>query len=205
MWMSELAQRSGLPVATVKFYLREGLLHPGEATGATRSRYDDTHVRRLRLVRALVEVAGLRLEKVRRVLAVVEDRTLPMHEVVGAAHTQLSRTRDDDPGASPDSVGRVDALMRRLGWQVAPTSAHRQALARALDGLRSVDHEVGDELLEVYAEAMAKVAAREVAAALAHDPEDAVERAVVGTLLLEPVVLAVRRLAQEDASARRPV
>jgi DNA-binding transcriptional MerR regulator len=203
MWMSELARRSGLPVATIKFYLREGLLHPGEATGATRAMYDESHLRRLRLVRALVEVADLRLDAVRQVLTAVEDRTLPMHEVVGAAHTLLSRTTAGT-GASAESLARVDELLRRRGWRVAESSAHRQALARALDGLRSVDHEVSDELLEVYAAAMADVAGREVAAALGSDREDAVERAVVGTLLLEPVLLAVRRLAQEDASARRP-
>jgi DNA-binding transcriptional MerR regulator len=203
MWMSELARRSGLPVATIKFYLREGLLHPGEATAATRAAYDESHLRRLRLVRALVEVADLRLDAVRQVLTAVEDRTLPMHQVVGAAHTQLSRTTSGT-GASAESLARVDELLARRGWRVAESSAHRQALARALDGLRSVDHEVSDELLEVYAAAMADVAGREVAAALGSDREDAVERAVVGTLLLEPVLLAVRRLAQEDASARRP-
>ena len=65
MWMSELSSRSGLPVPTIKYYLRERLLQPGEAVGATRARYDDSHVRRLRLVRALTEVAGMRLDDVR--------------------------------------------------------------------------------------------------------------------------------------------
>ncbi|MCE5290009.1 MAG: MerR family transcriptional regulator, partial [Nocardiaceae bacterium] len=60
MWMAELAARSGLSVATIKYYLREGLLHPGEAVGQTRTRYDDSHVRRLRLIRALTDVANLR-------------------------------------------------------------------------------------------------------------------------------------------------
>ena len=73
MWMSELSSRSGLPVPTIKYYLRERLLHAGEAVGATRARYDDSHVRRLRLVRALTEVAGMRLEDVRRVLVAIDD------------------------------------------------------------------------------------------------------------------------------------
>ena len=55
MWMAELASRSGLTVPTIKYYLREGLLPPGETVGATRTRYDESHVRRLRLVRALDE------------------------------------------------------------------------------------------------------------------------------------------------------
>src|SRR5918999_1379911 len=32
--ISELARRAGVPVATVKYYLREGLLPQGELTGA---------------------------------------------------------------------------------------------------------------------------------------------------------------------------
>jgi len=54
--MAELSRSSGVPVATIKYYLREGLLPPGEATSATRAEYDETHLRRLQLIRALVEI-----------------------------------------------------------------------------------------------------------------------------------------------------
>ena len=197
--MSELAQRSGLPVATIKFYLREGLLPPGEATGATRARYDEVHVRRLRLGRALVEGAGLRLEEVRRILTAVDDDTLPLHEVVGTAHTQLSA------GAPParEARRRADSLVRRWGWRVARDSAHRDALARALAALSSLDHPTSDSLLDAYAEAMGPIAVQEVSTIAGLDPTTATENAVVGTVLLEPVLLAVRRMAQEHASATR--
>ena len=56
MRISELSSRSGVPVATIKYYLREGLLPAGERTSATQARYGDAHVERLRLVRALVDV-----------------------------------------------------------------------------------------------------------------------------------------------------
>ncbi|MDQ4008931.1 MAG: MerR family transcriptional regulator, partial [Actinomycetota bacterium] len=64
MQMSELARAGGVPVATVKYYLRERLLPPGVATSATRSTYDEGHLLRLRLIRALVEVGQLRLDAV---------------------------------------------------------------------------------------------------------------------------------------------
>ncbi|GMA88788.1 hypothetical protein GCM10025868_40380 [Angustibacter aerolatus] len=47
-----------MPVATVKYYLREGLLPPGTPTSRTQAQYDEEHVRRLRLVRALLDVGG---------------------------------------------------------------------------------------------------------------------------------------------------
>jgi DNA-binding transcriptional MerR regulator len=199
MWMSELSRCSGLAVATIKFYLREGLLPPGEATGATRARYDVSHVRRLRLIRALVDVAGLRLEQVRTILAAVDDDARTLHEVVGTAHTQLSA--GGTPGAQTRE--RVDGLVRRWRWRVSADSAHRDALARALDALASLDRPVSDELLDEYAVAMGPIARREVGAVTVEDPATATEQAVVGTVLLEPVLLAVRRMAQEHVSAGR--
>ena len=58
MRISELSEASGVPVATLKYYLREGLLPPGESLGATRADYSEDHLRRVRLVRALVDAVG---------------------------------------------------------------------------------------------------------------------------------------------------
>src|SRR3546814_16121295 len=48
MRISKLSERACLPVGTVKFYLRSGLLHPGLATSATPARSDPSHLDRLR-------------------------------------------------------------------------------------------------------------------------------------------------------------
>jgi len=48
--ISELSSRSGVPVATVKFYLREGLLAGGEKSSQTQASYDASHLSRLRLI-----------------------------------------------------------------------------------------------------------------------------------------------------------
>lgn len=199
MRMSDLAAASGLPVATVKFYLREGLLPPGEATGATRARYDDSHVKRLRLIRALTEVAGLRLEAVRAVLDTIDDDSRSFHQVMGSVHHRLSAARGD---ASPTALAQVDALVARRGWQLYEPNPHRLALARALDALAGLDHAAGNDLLDDYAEAAQAVAERDVAAVGRDDRVAGAEHAVVGTLLLEPVLVLLRRMAQEDASAR---
>ncbi|RAC11977.1 MerR family transcriptional regulator, partial [Burkholderia multivorans] len=54
MRISELSRRSDVPVATIKYYLREGLLPAGERTSATQAVYTDAHVNRLALIRALL-------------------------------------------------------------------------------------------------------------------------------------------------------
>ncbi|HEV7626250.1 MAG TPA: MerR family transcriptional regulator, partial [Streptomyces sp.] len=132
MKMAELAGRSGLPVATIKYYLREGLLPQGENTSATRAAYDESHLRRLKLVRALTDVAGMRLDAVRAVLRAVDDESLSWHEAVGSAHTRLSPR---DRTASPESRAQVDALLARHGWTLSQDSPQGDVLAQALDHL----------------------------------------------------------------------
>jgi DNA-binding transcriptional MerR regulator len=197
MWMAELAARSGLSVATIKFYLRERLLQPGESTGATRRRYDDSHLRRLRLIRALTEVAGLRLDTVRQVLDGIEGAG-SWHEAVGSAHARLDPVGSDP--ATDGSRARVDDLLRRHGWEVGEGSPQREVLSHALDALDALDHPVSDHLLDLYADAMRPVAAFEVGSVRTSDRESSAEGAVIGTLLQEPLLLAIRRIAQENAS-----
>jgi DNA-binding transcriptional MerR regulator len=205
MWMAELAARSGFSVPTIKYYLREGLLHPGEATGATRARYDETHLRRLRLVRALTEVAGLRLETVRQVLEEGHGAT-SWHEAVGSAHTRLTAA-EGDAAPSAESSARVEALLGRQGWELARDHPQARRLARALDVLEELDHPVSDRLLDLYAAALRPIAEYEVTSTRnapgpdeQPDVERSVETVVIGTLLQEPILLAIRRIAQENVS-----
>src|SRR4028119_2159610 len=51
MRLSDLSAASGVPVATVKYYLREGLVPPGRLTAATQAQYAASHLPRPRLVR----------------------------------------------------------------------------------------------------------------------------------------------------------
>ena len=199
MQVSELSARSGVPVPTIKYYLRAGLLHPGVATSATRATYDDSHARRLRLIRALADVAGMRLEQVRSVLAAVDDPETSLHDALGSALMPSAPGGDGDP----EFRRRADRLIESWHWQVAPNSYNRDSLAAALAVLEALEHPLSDEMLDHYAHAMHGIAEAEIAGVPTGSREDAVVHAVVGTLLVEPVLSAIRRLAQEEASQRR--
>lgn len=199
--MSELSERSGVPVATIKYYLREGLLPPGEAVGATRAVYDDAHVRRLRLIRALVGIAGLGLDRVRDVLAAVDDEGTDLMTAVGAAHMQLSSPPAEEPSAG--SRERVAALIRRKRWHTEPGESHALALAAALDTAAAAGQPMSDETLEVYATAAADVARRDLATTPRRDAEGATAYAVIGTLVNEPILVQLRRMAHENLARRR--
>ena len=200
MRLAELSARSGLTTATIKYYLRAGLLPRGTTQSSTWASYDEDHLRRLRLVRALTDVAGLSLEEVRGVVDAV-DTSESDHQVRGAAQWPLSPDLARDP--STTSVERVDRLLSRHGWQVHTGSPHRRTLASALDTLDELEFAATDEVLDAYAEALETVAEIEVArVAEEAEPIVAAERLVVGTLLYEPVLLTLRRMAHEAVSAR---
>lgn len=66
--MSEIVQRTGVPAATVRYYLAEGLLPAPVKAAANRFLYDERHVEVVQLVRLLRERRGLSLETIGRLL-----------------------------------------------------------------------------------------------------------------------------------------
>lgn len=200
MRLAELSARSGLSTATIKYYLRVGLLPLGATQSSTWASYDESHLRRLRLVRALTDVAGQSLEQVRGVVDAV-DASGSDHQARGVAQWSLSPALAREP--STTSEKRVDELLSRQGWELATNSPHRRTLAAALDTLDELDFAATDEVLDTYARALESVAEIEVARVAAEtEPILAAERLVIGTLLYEPVLLTLRRMAHEAVSAR---
>ena len=85
----------------------------------------------------------------------------------------------------------------------APDSRHARALAAALDAMDDAGVGLSDDTLATYAAAATEVALADLASTVDLSWGRAVERAVTGTLLGEPVLVALRRLAQAGL-ARRP-
>lgn len=197
MRMSELSRATGMPVATVKYYLREGLLRAGTPVSATSASYDGTHVERLRLIRALVDGAGLSIAQVRRVTQTLDNPPDTWHDMLGTAQGVLCGPPDEDLETTS-----ADTLLRRLGWAVSECSPARADLARALARLDAGGVSVSAQDLDGYAAAAQAAAVIDVAALPTDTPEAALRRAIVGTVLLDNVLIALRRLAQEDVSAR---
>lgn len=196
--ISELSRRSGVATTTIKFYLREGLLPAGELTAATQAAYDASHLDRLRLIRALYGPGGMSLASIREVLGIIDQPPESHIELLGGAQEALGSTGGDDVDLAP-----AERLIERLGWAVAPKSTPLRDLAHAM---ASID-EAGIRLIEGGVERYAEWAAELVEAEGATVPEDsaesAVRQAVLRTILIEPLLLALRRLALQDSSRRR--
>lgn len=217
-----LSTATGVTVATLKYYLREGLLHAGAATAVNQAEYDESHVRRVRLIRALVELGRLSLADVGAVLAAVDDDRLPVHDAFGVAQDAMVPHRPHD---SADRVGEgagegeadlyelalteVDRFVRRHDLDVRPDAAVRSMLADAIVSLsrfgwapsgQVVDASLFDGLVPP---AMAEAEFEIDSVPDPADRAEQVEYTVVGTVVFEVANAAVRRMALEHHSRRR--
>ena len=203
--ISELGRQAGVPVATIKYYQREGLLPPGTSTAPRQATYGDAHLHRLRLIRTLREVGGVEIERVRRVIAAIDADDLSRHDLFGVAARALETAPERDEPA-PDVVAaraEVDEFVDGRGWEVRTDAASRRELAGALVALRRLGRDYGTEIFGPYADVADRMAAWEVRTIPAgEEPGVAVERMVVGTVIFERILNALRRMAQEHHSGK---
>ncbi len=202
MRISDLSQRTGVSVATLKYYLREGLVPAGVPLSATRADYGESHVERVRLVRALIDVAGLSIERVREVVHALSDPPTSRHELLGMAHAVLRSSSPDGTVIDAHDRQLSDQLIDRLAWRIRNDSIARAQLGAALDRARRDGLEISEETFAVYARAALLMADRDVRDELGlESASEALRYVILGNVLSDPVVIGLRRLAQEHVSA----
>ena len=212
MRMAELSRRSGVPTATIKYYLREGLVSPGHTTARNQAEYSDGHLERLALIRALREAAGLPIATIARVFAAMDahhDNTRAdyLSVAVGALSEPLT-VPEDQVEEHTRAEAQVAELLNLLGWDVDADSPGRDDLVGALAGIHKfLPGLISDtKQLIPYGTTVRSLADIEIPDT--YDP--AVDRAavlhfsVLGTVLFEPVILALRRLAHVDRIRHTP-
>jgi DNA-binding transcriptional MerR regulator len=141
--MAELSERSGVSPATIKHYLREGLLGEEGIVRTSRNMawYAPELVERLRRIKQLQEERHLPLKVIREVLGAGER--IPRADIEERLPAEvLDRLADigvlspDARGYGPDDVRIIDAIVRfraggydeRLGFTVYDTLRYVQAL-----------------------------------------------------------------------------
>lgn len=194
MRISQLSQRAGLPVGTVKFYLRTGLLHPGRATSATQAVYDESHVARLRLVRALLEVGSLSHAEIQRVLEALE---LPADDALDTT-TRVAAAAAAQSQCDATDVSSARGIVEGFGWHVDPQSPHLRDLADALHALDAVGASPSTDRMRTYAEAAVELAADDVRAVAETDEDRRAVVAAAGAVLYDSLLRSLRRLATES-------
>jgi hypothetical protein len=126
--------------------------------------------------------------------------------MLGVAHHALTPAQPEPhpAGAVSAATVEVEEFIAARGWKVTPGAPAIGTLARVLMSLRSLGWQVDADVLAPYADAVDPLASWE----LTHTPTSgsrarAVESVVVGTVVFETALCALRRLAQEHHSALR--
>ena len=201
MRISELAARSGVTAASIKWYAREGLLPAGERTGYNQTEYGEQHLARLQLIRSLIEVGGLSVAAARDVLAAADDPDHPFGDTLGIAQASLPRSATPP---TAESVLQVKDAARAQGWEVFDDNPGLPAAAAVLDRYRALGREDLIATLPGYTRAAEIVAATDLDCISENASRaTATQTVVVGTVLGDALLAGLRRMAQANESHRR--
>ncbi|MEO8540946.1 MAG: MerR family transcriptional regulator [bacterium] len=205
MKISELSQKTGISIPTLKFYLREGILKPGQLSSPNQADYSELHVRRAALVGALREVAGLSISKIATIVEAL-DHGENTYELMGTAVDALGgETISEFTPEQVHAAAEIDRFLETLGLPVREDSLARHQLIAAFASIRTMLFPgTPVELLTPYAEAAEQIARMEIESLpgmMELEPELALEKAMLGLALFEPVFVAFRRLSHERIAA----
>lgn len=217
MKISGLEEATGVPRATLKYYLREGLLPAGTPLSRTQAEYGEQHVERVRLIRGLTEVGGLSLESVRRVLAALDDSPSDRLGIMAVSQMGLVGALDTPPGGGGEESGaetaehgavtephasRTHAWLDKRGWRVHPDDPPIAELDRAWAACEQAGIGFDEARLDAYADAVELIARIDLDS-VPDDPRAAARQVVLGTVLVDPVLRSLRRLAQQHTAVSR--
>lgn len=209
MKISELSRRTGVRVPLIKYYLREGLLPPGRATASNQADYGEDHAHRLRLIRTLIGARGLSVGATKEILDAISVEQGDLHQVFGIVLGMRPPQEEDDhadhASDEPEPAGLADArtLIAEMGWDVSPGNPAAHSLGQVLAALADLGADLDWRALLPYArlaDDIADVDLRQMSGE--RDLLAQAERAVLVSIILEPALLALRRLAQESKSSR---
>lgn len=204
MLVSELVRRTSVPLATVKYYLREGLLAPGRRIAPRSADYDESHVRRLELLRILRDVGGVPVSRLRALVEASEDTRLSVHDMFARATDAMAPPAPTPGPRRQEAEALADRIIAGAGWSdVRPGSVNRESLAGVIEVLLGRGP-VNDRGIAFYADAADRIAGMEIASLDEElDRADLLEDMVIGTVVYGELLSVLRRLGEEHHSAQR--
>jgi DNA-binding transcriptional MerR regulator len=90
--IGELAKAANVPVSTIRFYERNGILSPEARTGANYREYSQEALERLRFIRAS-QSTGFSIADIRKLLDLTFSSDPPCDEVITLAQNRLADVR----------------------------------------------------------------------------------------------------------------
>ncbi|BDR53955.1 transcriptional regulator [Bombiscardovia apis] len=215
MKLAELSRESGVSAASIKYYLRLGLLPAGEKVSARVSEYSPAHLKRLRLITNLVHVVGLSIAQTEQVLSsidqadlslegAIEQATVALPSATASEQAEDSRCRLRCKRAEASDRKQLAAITEELkdcGFDDVPDLEYVRHLERAILAAREAGLAVDQQMLAKYSAAARTLASIDFEHIPTDDRDNAIDISILGTVMLEPIILGLRRLAHRELIA----
>lgn len=215
MKLRELSARTGANTASIKYWIREGLLPAGKLRNTTTAVYDERHVERIELILTLREDFSLPIARIRALVALIDDPEVALIDVMEQCQliaTGLPPSRTDDgsagkAGSPPDGNAdddyahdEVSAMMAEAGWLDVPTVA-RDALVTELRKAASAGVAYDRTTLSLYARSLSEIARGDISWVRPASSRDVVARNLLrGAAAQTRILVAVNALAHTSAA-----
>jgi DNA-binding transcriptional MerR regulator len=112
MKLSALAEASGVSTASIKYYIHEGLLPPGQKKNATTAVYDDSHLHRLELIRWLRDELSTPITGIAELTQAIDDEELPTIELMGICQELALRGNSGLPASALRAPGSAPFALK---------------------------------------------------------------------------------------------
>jgi DNA-binding transcriptional MerR regulator len=205
MKIAELSERAGVSLPTIKFYIREKLLPSGQASARNQADYSAEHLERLALIRSLRDDAGLSIESIGRALHAADTAKEDfLVAAIDAIQSPTVARADVRTTEFKSAHAFLLGCCADRGWNVDSNDVSVQDAAQALAIIRRSFPYPVDESVALYLEHAEFIAAHEIPDNWRPEqtPNAALRFAVLGTVLVEPFILALRRAAHVSRARR---
>ncbi len=109
MTISELGALSNVPLSTIKFYIRQGLIPRPNKTRGTKAYYNSTHLQQLRLIKKIQSEGNLALSKIKEIFNIMED----------VENEQKTNEEAGDLSIKNDIISSAITVFRKKGYEKA--------------------------------------------------------------------------------------
>ncbi len=201
MKLSELARHTGASTASLKFWMREGILPAGELRNQTTAVYTQHHVERVGLIQILRAEFDAPIGRIRELTALIDDPGTGLLGVMEACQV-IATGMIVPPETDAAQAELVDRLHERMTW-LRYDSVAASALAHALAGSARVGYPYDLDDLVHYGQALEPIATADIGSIQPEGTPDAVARnLLVAAAAQNRVLVAMNQLAHTDAAIR---
>ncbi|WP_138907357.1 MerR family transcriptional regulator [Streptomyces chryseus] len=196
MPLSELSRQTGVPVRALQMYVHMELFRAEPA-------YDERHVRRIALIKTLLDVGGVPYSVVRDILRRIDASPHSLHDILETVQYALPvRGTASEEGEWTRARERAERFAEARNWRVNAENPAWHTLTQVLVACEWLEQDDLVRLLDTYADALERVGEAEVALQRRQpDPDSATASMVTCAVLGDVALSALHRLVHEHYSS----